>query len=79
MHHVEAETVQQVFPEVAGGSHFPQVGIGCGDNSHVYLQGLLSPQALELAVLDQPQQLPGRACKCLPVATLEPNWLREEP
>lgn len=54
-HHVEA--VIQIFAEAAGGDALRQVGVGGGDHADVDVNGFRGADALELALLEDAQEL----------------------
>ena len=57
MHDVKAEAVQKICAKPLSGDLRPQVGVCGTDHPHIHLQGLLSADALELAILNEAQQL----------------------
>ena len=57
LHHIGAEPVVEVFPEPPLGNLPPQVAIGRHDDLALELAVLCLSQALELSVLQHPQQL----------------------
>ena len=54
---IESQPIQQVVPEAAGPRQPGQILVGGGDQAHIAMQGLAPAHPLELAVLDDPQQL----------------------
>ena len=53
----DAQPVQEVLAELAGGDEVGQVAIGGGDHAHVDTRlRLVRPDGLDLAVLEKPQQ-----------------------
>ena len=51
------QTVEQIFPELAGLHSLLQVAIGGRDHPNIYIEGLCAANSLEFSVLQNPQQL----------------------
>src|SRR5262249_55547127 len=52
-----AQAIVEIFPEVALGDGLLQVAVGGGDDPHVDPNGHAATNALELALLENPQEL----------------------
>src|SRR6185295_2652434 len=52
----DVQTVVEVLAESSGRDHFLQVAVRCGDDPHVDAQRLAATDALELALLQNPEQ-----------------------
>src|SRR2546421_11599812 len=58
--HAQADYIQsivQVFTKTTSGDHVLQVGVRCGDDTHINLDGTLLAQRLNFSFLQEPQQL----------------------
>jgi hypothetical protein len=55
--HVEGQPVEQIATEAAGRGKRRQVDIGRGDDANVDMMHLVTADALEAAVFDDPQDL----------------------
>jgi len=59
---VKTQSIEQVIAKLVLPGHFTEVAVSSCNDPDIYLQGFLSPQPLELAVFNQPQQLFLQAC-----------------
>ncbi len=57
LHHVKGQPVEKIGAEGAVAYHFRQIGIGGAYQTDVNLQRLAAADALQLAILNHPQQL----------------------
>src|ERR1700722_9899508 len=53
----DVQAIKQIFPELTFRYHLSQIVMGCRDQPHVGMDGLPAPQALELMLLYNAQQL----------------------
>ncbi|MNT30385.1 hypothetical protein D3C72_1661750 [compost metagenome] len=57
MHHVKGQSVEQIRAEFLLRHHLWKVGISGAHQTHIDLQRLAAPDTLQLAILDNAQQL----------------------